>query len=85
MTTTVTEATKKFILSNSYDVFTSVGIIAILLLVVLMIEQELLRAYGGPRARTGVQIANGFIIPLAFAFAVIVILRLAHILYPGRF
>jgi uncharacterized PurR-regulated membrane protein YhhQ (DUF165 family) len=85
MTTTVTEATKQFILSNSFGVSTSVGLIAILLLVALMVRQELLRAYGGPRARIGVEVAKGFIVSLLLAFVVIVILRFAHILYPDRF
>jgi hypothetical protein len=86
MTTTITKATSTFIQSStSASVSTTVGLIAILLLVALMIEQELLRAYDGPRARMGIEIVKGLIVPLLLAFVVIVVLRFADILYPRLF
>lgn len=86
MTTTVTDATKTFISSNSLaGVATTVGLVAVLLLVALMVEQELLRAYGGSRARMGIEVTKGFIVPLLLAFVVIVVLRFAQILHPYPF
>jgi hypothetical protein len=81
MTSTVTEVTKTFIQSHTYAaVSTTVGIIAILLLVVLLIQKELMRAQGGSRARVGVDALNTTIAPLLLAFVVIMILRFADIL-----
>ena len=61
---------------------TLVDIIAILLLLVLLIQKELMRAHGGPRARVGVDALNIAIAPLLLSFVVIMILRFAVILFP---
>jgi hypothetical protein len=82
MTSTVTEVTMTFIQSHTYAaVSTTVGIIAILLLVVLLIQKELMRAHGGPRARVGVDVLNPTIAPLLLTCVVILILRYVDILY----
>jgi hypothetical protein len=84
MTSTVTEATKIFIQSHTYaGVSDTVYIIAILLFLVLLIQKELMRAQGGPRARIGVDALNIAIGPLLLTFVVIMIVRFVDILYPN--
>ena len=61
---------------------TPVQIIAILLLLVLLLQKELIRAQGGPRARVGVDALNIAIAPLLLAFVVIMIVRFMDILRP---
>ena len=61
---------------------TPVHIIAILLLLVLLIQKELLRAQGGPRARVGVDALNIALGPLMLSFVVITIVRFMDILLP---
>jgi hypothetical protein len=61
---------------------TLVHIIAILLLLVLLIQKELLRAQGGPRARVGIDALNIAIGPLLLSFVVIMIVRFVDILFP---
>lgn len=85
MTSTVTQATKTFILSHTYlTVSTTVGVIAILLLMVLLVEKELLRAHNGPRARVGVGALNSTIAPLLFTFVVVISVRFVGILGPTQ-
>jgi hypothetical protein len=58
----------------------TVGLVAIVLLAILLIATELLRGFGGARARAviaGLSIAIG---PLLFAFALIVGVRFGHLL-----
>jgi hypothetical protein len=61
---------------------TLVHTIAILLLLVLLIQKELMRAHGGPRARVGVDALNIATAPLLLSFVVIMILRFAVIFFP---
>jgi hypothetical protein len=61
---------------------TLVDIIAILLLLVLLIQKEILRAQGGPRARLGIDALNIAIGPLLLSFVVIMIVRFVDILFP---
>ena len=61
---------------------TVVHIIAILLLLVLLIQKELMRAQGGPRARVGVDALNIALGPLMLSFVVITIVRFMDILRP---
>ena len=61
---------------------TPVHIIAILLLLVLLMQKETMRAQGGPRARVGGDALNIAIAPLLLAFVVIMIVRFVDILFP---
>jgi hypothetical protein len=61
---------------------TLVHIIAILLLLVLLIQKELMRAQSGPRARVGVDALNIAIGPLLLSFVVIMIVRFVDMLFP---
>ena len=80
MTATVTAATRTIIASGSYETLSAtIGIVAILLLLVLLIEKELMRAAGGPRLRIGVQALNIVITPLLLMFTLILVMRLASI------
>ncbi len=81
MTSTVTEVTTTFIVSTPYDTLsTTVGIITVVLLLVLLMVKELIRAYGGPLSQARMQALNIAIIPLLFAFAVITAMRFVEIL-----
>ena len=76
MTAMVSAATRTIIRSNSYGTLTStVGLVAVMLLVVLLLQKELLRTATTPRARAGGDMLNIAIPPLLLAFAVIVTLR----------
>ncbi len=81
MTPMVNETTRDFVLSQSVDdVSTSVGVVAIALLVSLLVVQELLRAHEGARAREQVRVFTAGITPLLFAFAAVIMTRAAELL-----
>ena len=61
---------------------TLVDIIAILLLLVLLFQKDLMRAQGGPRARVGVDALNIAIVPLLLSFVAIMIVRFVDALFP---
>ena len=78
MTPTVNEATTSAIMSASYESLTrSVGVIAILLLIALLIQHELVRAAGNARTQAWFVTLRIVIVPLLLAFVVIVLARLA--------
>lgn len=80
------EATWRFVQSPSYSTLSiTVGVLAILVLSVLVIEQETLRRpYPAPRVRLH-PLSVGMAISLLLCFSVIVVLRLADLAYrrPG--
>lgn len=81
MTSTVTELTKFFVTSSSDpDFSTTMGVIAILLLLMLLAQKELGRSTGGMRARTWVLTFNIAIIPLLIAFGYTIIMRFLDLL-----
>jgi hypothetical protein len=49
-------------------------------LLVLLLEREMIRSAGGPRARTAIRILDVAILPLVIAFLIIVALRLNQVL-----
>jgi hypothetical protein len=84
MTSTVTELTITTFSSNTYEVLSaSVGLVVILLLLFLVAEKELIRAFGGKRSQTWMQTLNLAIVPLLLAFGFIVVMRFADRLYFG--
>jgi phosphoglycerol transferase MdoB-like AlkP superfamily enzyme len=84
MTSTVTELTIATFSSNTYEVLSaSVGLIVILLLLFLVAEKELIRAFGGKRSQTWMRTLNLAIVPLLLAFGFIVVMRFADRLYFG--
>ncbi len=77
MTSTVTELTTATIKSNAYDgVSAAFGAITILLLLMLLIEKELIRAYKGQRTKEWLQALDLAIMPLLLVFGYIAIIRI---------
>lgn len=58
----------------------TVGLVAVLLLAVLLVEAEVLRGLGGERGRTALANLSIAIAPLLIAFVVIVGTRIGHLL-----
>ena len=76
MSSTVTEVTILTIGSTTPDVLsTTVSVIVIVLLLVLIVQKELVRAFGGPQSREWMQALNIAIVPLLLAFGVIILVR----------
>jgi hypothetical protein len=81
MSTTITELTIRTIESNSYDALsTTVGFVAVIVLVVVLVEREMIAAYGSPELRIAARALSAFAVPLALSWALIVILRLVDLL-----
>lgn len=81
MTSTI-NVTITTLISNSSDALsTALSVIAILLLIVLLIEKELVRAAGGVRVRTWMQALDIAIVPLLVAFSCIIAMRVADMLH----
>lgn len=76
MTSTVTNVTKTLIETISFnDRSMSVGIIAILLLLTLLSQKELIRAANAPRSKMLLSTFNVAIVPLLLVFGFIVLMR----------
>jgi hypothetical protein len=54
--------------------------VPLIALLVLLLEREMIRSAGGPRARTAIRILDVAILPLLVAFLIIVALRLNQVL-----
>ena len=81
MTSSVSETARDFILSHSIDFLTtSVGVVAIGLLIALLIEQELVRALEGPRVKLQMRALNAAVLPLLLVFLIVIVSRAAEIL-----
>jgi hypothetical protein len=81
LTSTVSELTTVTIESNSYDaISTTVGALAILVLIVLLVARELIRAYAGPHADGRIAVLNVSIFPLLSVFAIVIVFRLLDLL-----
>lgn len=59
---------------------TGVAVVLIGVLVVLLVEQEMLRAARGGRGGVAVRVLSIAVVPLLFAFMVVIALQLATIL-----
>lgn len=76
MTATVSDLTRELAVSDAHEsLATVVDVTAIVLLLVLLVEQEVVRAYGGASAGSRVRALGVGVVPLALAFAVIVVSR----------
>ena len=81
MTAILNNVINQYISSSAYGaISTSLGVIAVVLLLVLLIERVLLDAYFGERSRKRLWVFNIATLPLLLAFAVIVIMRFIQIL-----
>ena len=84
MTSFITEATRAVIATNSYRALSaSVGVIAILLLLALLGQKEILRAIWPSRSRAAMRLLDVAIVPLLMAFALIFAMRLVTFLVRG--
>jgi hypothetical protein len=76
MTSTVTEITRDFLGSRPYLSQSDwVDAIAVVLLILLLAEVEVIRAYAGDRAQPRVRLFAVAIAPLILAFALITFVR----------
>jgi H+/Cl- antiporter ClcA len=81
MNSLLPHATHRALEHASYSqITTSVGVVAIVLLIVILIENELIRAIrgGGSSSQRILKVA---IVPLLITFAVIIVTRFAHLAY----
>ena len=78
MSSTVTHLTRHLVLTRSYDALsTTVGAVAIGLLIAVLVVRELARDRREPRRARVVDIV---VVPLLLAFAVIVTVRFRHLM-----
>jgi hypothetical protein len=76
MTATANDVITKFLSSETYEVTAErVDAIAVVLLIVLLVEQELLRVYAGGVAGARPRSFDVAVVPLLLAFALVVIVR----------
>ena len=81
MTSLVTESTESIINSGSVETLTGgIGLVVIVLVILLTIEQELLRARGGHRASLSAGSLSVAIFPLAIVAAAILAARFLELL-----
>ena len=81
MTATVTEITVTTIRSNIYNALsTTIGLITILLLIALLLEKELIRAFGSPRSGPWMQALDIAIVPLLLASGLVIVRRFVDLL-----
>jgi hypothetical protein len=72
-----------FVMSTNYDaISTTVGLAAVGALIFLLVERELVRAYGGDRAQRWIHGIDVAALPLLASFAMIMLVRLLDLL-PG--
>ncbi len=78
MSWTVNETTRGPLASRDFEILTAtIDVIVLMLLIILLLEQVLVRAYRGPDANHSRDLADVIIWPLVLAFAVIVVARAA--------
>ena len=76
MTSTISKVVEDLISSHSVEeLTTSVGLVPVVLLLLLLVQQELVRALDGPRLMSQVRALNATIVPLLGAFAVVIVTR----------
>jgi hypothetical protein len=76
VTSTIDKVVERLISSMSVeDLTTSIGLIPVFVLIVLLLQQELVRALDGPRLKSQMRAMGAIVFPLLFTFAVIVVTR----------
>jgi hypothetical protein len=77
MTILIDEATRRSILSFTYDFrSTTAGVALIVMLLAFLLVREVIRVHGGPRAGQRLDTLNIVVYPLLLAFSAVVIVRL---------
>jgi hypothetical protein len=83
MTLIVTAITKMIVLSRTYEpLSTGLGLLVILLLIVLLVQKELIRALEGRRSSRWLRFLDLAIAPLVLIFGLIMLLRLFNLIIP---
>ena len=83
MTSSINHSVVDFLVATDYDaISTTVGLAALLVLVLLLIEREAVRAHGGAQFDRWIRGLDIAVIPLLAAFGVVMILRVLELL-PG--
>jgi hypothetical protein len=83
MTLIVTAITQMIILSRSYEpLSTGLGLQVILLLIVLLVQKELIRALEGWRSSRWLRLLDFAIAPLVLASGLIMLLNLLNLIIP---
>jgi hypothetical protein len=83
VTSAINRSLIDFLLSTDYDaISTTVGLIAVIALLVLLVEREAVRAYGGHQLQRWIHGLDVAVFPLLAAFGTIMLLRLIQLL-PG--
>ena len=81
MTSSINQAVVNFLTGTDYDsVSTTVGLAAVFALVLLLVEREAVRAYGGERVGRWIHGLDIAVLPLLISFSTIVLLRLLQLL-----
>jgi hypothetical protein len=62
---------------------TTMGLIPSVLLIILLIHKEIMRAYDGRRAGAGTRIINVALVPLALASAMAIVLHVVYLVQHG--
>jgi hypothetical protein len=83
MTSSINHSVVDFLLGTDYDaISTTVGLATVVVLVLLLVEREAVRAHGGERFERWIGGIDIAVIPLLAAFGVVMVLRLLELL-PG--
>jgi hypothetical protein len=81
MTSIINHSIVDFLLGTDYDVVsTTVGLAALFALILLLVEREAVRAYGGGQAQRWIHGLDVAVLPLLAAFAIIMVLRVVDLL-----
>jgi len=80
VTVLIDEATRRSILSFTFDFrSTTAGVTVIILLLGVLLAREVIRVHGGPRAAQRIDVLNVSVYPLLLAFAALVLVRLVSL------
>jgi hypothetical protein len=86
LTSSINEAVVHFLRATDYDVVsTTAGLAAVGALVVLLVQREVVRAFGGERARRWIHGLDIAVLPLVLSLAIIVALRLLDLVPRNAF
>jgi hypothetical protein len=84
VTSSINRSVVEFLMATDYDaVSTTAGLAAAAALIVLLVQREAVRAFGGERAARWIHGLDIAVLPLLMSFAVIVLLRLLDLVPSG--
>lgn len=84
MSTMVTDLSRRVLEVNpSGGLVAAFGLVLITLLVILLLQKEILRAWEGPRLHQWLPVLNVVIVPLIISFAMLLIFRMASLVRFG--